>query len=79
MSKLQHHISVLHTIDCVKAKIAANSLERFRRAAMEFMALAIKELDLRPGNILRYRYGLHTSSGRALSLDEVWTVSKEAT
>ena len=70
---------MVRPIECVKAKIAANSLKRFRRAFMEFMALAIKELDLRPGNILRYRYGLHAPHARALSLDEVWTVSKEAT
>ena len=35
--------------------------------------MALKGLDLRPRNILRYRYGLHTALGRPLTLNEVRT------
>lgn len=41
------------------------------RALREQVDLALKGLDLRPRNILRYRYGLHTALGRPLTLNEV--------
>lgn len=41
------------------------------RALKEQVDLALKGLDLRPRNILRYRYGLHSALGRALTLNEV--------
>lgn len=44
-----------------------------RRALKEQVDLALKGLELRPRNILRYRYGLHHALGRALTLDEVRT------
>jgi hypothetical protein len=43
------------------------------RALREQVDLALKGLDLRPRNILRYRYGLHTALGRPLTLNEVRT------
>lgn len=44
-----------------------------RRALKEQVDLALKGLELRPRNILRYRYGLHHALGRALTLNEVRT------
>ena len=47
--------------------------KRLCRALREQVDLALKGLDLRPRNILRYRYGLHTALGRPLTLNEVRT------
>ena len=41
------------------------------RSLREQVDLALKGLDLRPRNILRYRYGLHSALGRPLTLNEV--------
>ena len=48
------------------------------RALREQVDLALKGLDLRPRNILRYRYGLHHALGRPLTLNEVRTRGHKA-
>jgi RNA polymerase sigma factor (sigma-70 family) len=58
-------------VDTLEADLGDTTENASQRALKEQVDLALKGLELRPRNILRYRYGLHHALGRALTLNEV--------